>query len=59
MFVYRFKLFFEGFGPIEDAVLMRTAEGKTRGFGFVTYVNREDADKVLQPETDLELDGRK
>ncbi len=38
---------------------MRTPEGKNRGFGFVTYVNRDDADKVLAPNANLELEGRK
>ena len=38
--------------------MMMTNDGRTRGFGFVTYVNTEDADKVLADD-DLTLDGRK
>jgi RNA recognition motif-containing protein len=55
-----FKEFFSKFGEIADAVTMHTSDGKSRGFGFVTFENKSDAEKVLAsaPE-DLELDGRR
>lgn len=40
--------YFSKYGHITAAVVMVDANtGRSRGFGFVTYENREDADKVL------------
>jgi RNA recognition motif-containing protein len=53
-----FRLFFNQFGPIEEALVMReSAAGRSRGFGFVTFKDAAIAEKVLTQ--DLELDGRK
>jgi len=55
----QFREYFLQFGDIEDALIMRDrADGKSRGFGFVTYKDVASAQKVLFA-TGLELDGRK
>jgi RNA-binding protein Musashi len=51
-----FKTFFSAFGQIEEAIVMREAAGRSRGFGFVTFKDPSNADKVLSQS--LELDGR-
>jgi len=44
----QFNSYFAQFGEIEDSVVMRDrVTGKPRGFGFVTFVNEEDVDRVL------------
>eukprot|EP00808_Paulinella_micropora_P024943 g6181.t1 len=53
-----FRNFFEGFGPLQDAVLMRDKDGKSRGFGFVVFRDSTTVDKVLAAGP-LILDGRK
>jgi polyadenylate-binding protein len=43
---------FEKYGPIASCTVMKDGEGKSRGFGFVSFENPEDAEKAVQ-----ELDG--
>ncbi|OTB08705.1 hypothetical protein M426DRAFT_160032 [Hypoxylon sp. CI-4A] len=50
---------FEEFGPIEEAVVVKDRDtGRSRGFGFVRYVNAEDADKAIAGMNNVEFDGR-
>lgn len=52
-----FRKHFSQFGEITDAVIMMDkVSGRPRGFGFVTYVDAEVANKVL--EEDHVIDGR-
>jgi len=54
-----FREYFLKFGDLDDALIMRDrADGKSRGFGFVTFKDVASAQKVLVA-TGLELDGRK
>jgi RNA recognition motif-containing protein len=53
-----FTKYFEQFGPIEEAIVMRQKDGGSRGFGFVSYKDRETVDKVIAQQK-LELDGRR
>ncbi len=53
-----FKKYFEQFGDLEEAIIMRQKNGESRGFGFVSYKDRASVDKVLA-EQNLELDGRR
>jgi polyadenylate-binding protein len=53
---------FEKFGTIASLALMKDGEGKSKGFGFVSYEKPEDAEKAVKemndyqiPETDLKL----
>lgn len=41
------KVMFEAFGPITSAKVMRDDKGESRCFGFVCYVNPEDATKAV------------
>ncbi|ORX66063.1 RRM domain RNA-binding protein, partial [Linderina pennispora] len=50
---------FEEFGPIENAIVLTDREtGRSRGFGFVTFVNGEDAQRAIEEADGSELDGR-
>jgi len=50
---------FAEFGAIEEAdVIMDRATNRSKGFGFVTFTNAEDADKATTELNGRELDGR-
>ncbi|PIR93661.1 RNA-binding protein [Candidatus Falkowbacteria bacterium CG10_big_fil_rev_8_21_14_0_10_39_11] len=50
---------FSAFGAVEDAVvIMDKMTGRSKGFGFVTFTNDEDADKALAELNGSELKGR-
>ena len=50
---------FERFGEVEFArVITDRDTGRSRGFGFVNFVNREDAEKAMAEMDGTELDGR-
>lgn len=50
---------FAEFGEIEEAVIIKDKfSGRSKGFGFVTFVNAEDADKAIAEMHEKELDGR-
>lgn len=49
---------FISYGEIEEAKVITDREtGRSRGFGFVTFTNEEDADKALSLDG-TDLDGR-
>lgn len=53
------KAFFEQVGEIERAHVATDREsGRSRGFGFVTFVNEEDNQKAVDQLNGQELDGR-
>jgi cold-inducible RNA-binding protein len=48
-----FEALFAAFGAVEEAVIIKDKfSGRSKGFGFVTFTNDEDADKAI-----AELDG--
>ncbi|HCC23825.1 TPA: RNA-binding protein [Candidatus Falkowbacteria bacterium] len=50
---------FSEFGAVEDAVvIMDKMTGRSKGFGFVTFTNDEDADKAMAELNGKELKGR-
>jgi len=52
------KKAFGSFGDIEEAIVIMDREtGKSRGFGFVTFAQAEDAGKALSMDCAV-LDGR-
>lgn len=52
------KQAFEGYGEIEDAVIiMDRNTGRSRGFGFVTFISSSSADSALALNA-TQLDGR-
>lgn len=53
------KIFSE-FGDIEDCVIISDkATGRSKGFGFVTFINEDDAKNAVETMNDKEIDGRK
>ena len=53
------KEFFEGSGPVEEATIITDREtGRSRGFGFVTMANDDDAARAIDEFNGKELDGR-
>jgi len=50
---------FQQYGAIADvAVIPDRATGRSRGFGFVSFVNREDAMEAIKKMNGVELDGQ-
>lgn len=51
---------FSDFGEIEDAtvILDRFDKRKSKGFGFVTFVNDDDAAKAVSEMNEKEIEGR-
>lgn len=50
---------FEQYGDVEDVKIITDREtGRSRGFGFVTFVNGQDADTAIDNMNGSELDGR-
>ena len=53
------KELFSQFGEIEEAVVISDKfSGRSRGFGFVTFVNDADADKAIAEPHEKEYEGR-
>lgn len=54
------KDMFSKFGAITEAVVISDrATGRSKGFGFVTFTNPEDAQKAIKELNGAELEGRK
>eukprot|EP00921_Rhytidocystis_pertsovi_P015781 GHVQ01025023.1.p1 GENE.GHVQ01025023.1~~GHVQ01025023.1.p1 ORF type:complete len:360 (+),score=59.94 GHVQ01025023.1:3529-4608(+) len=51
------RTFFEQFGPIEDAVVVKGPDGASKGFGFVTFHRAEDSKRAAQQQQRI-IDGR-
>lgn len=55
----RLSEFFSQAGAVESAnVIMDRMTGKSRGFGFVTMTNDEDAQKAVDMLNGKDMDGR-
>lgn len=51
---------FSEFGEIEEATVLKDKfSHRSKGFGFVTFVKDEDADKAVSEMNDKEVEGRK
>ncbi len=51
---------FEKFGVVDDAKVITDREtGRSRGFGFVSFVEPADADKAVEGMHEQELEGRR
>lgn len=46
---------FSKFGPILSSTIMTDSEGKSKGFGFVSFENSEDAEQAVNEMNELEL----
>ena len=50
---------FSEFGELEDVfVMVHRDTGRSKGFGFVTFVNEDDGKKALEAMNGKEVDGR-
>ena len=50
---------FAGYGELEDARVITDREtGRSRGFGFVTFHNADDANAAIDALDGADLDGR-
>ncbi len=50
---------FAEYGEVEEAVIiMDRMTGRSRGFGFVTFVNDDDADKAIEGLNETDVKGR-
>ncbi|TKX18210.1 putative polyadenylate-binding protein [Elsinoe australis] len=54
-----FRALFEKYGDITSASLAHDESGKSRGFGFVNYINHEDASKAVEELNDNEFKGQR
>ena len=52
------KGLFAPYGPITSLILMTSAEGKSKGFGFVNFENAEDASKAVDELNGKEIEGK-
>ena len=51
---------FSQIGTIVDVIVMKEPQtGRSRGFGFVTFSNQQEADNAIVQMNDQELDGRR
>ena len=51
---------FESYGEIEEAtVIMNKFSGRSKGFGFVTFKNDENAKKAIEEMNEKDVEGRK
>jgi RNA recognition motif-containing protein len=51
---------FEAFGEVAEAKVITDRDtGRSRGFGFVTFVDESAADRAVDEMNDNELDGRR
>ena len=57
-----FRVLFEKFGPIASSTIMRDGEGRSKGFGFVSFEKAEDAECAVNemngyeiPDSELKL----
>jgi len=56
----KLKELFTSFGEIEEAtVISDKFSGRSKGFGFVTFKNEEDAKKAISEMNEKEVEGRK
>ena len=55
----KLKELFESFGDIEEAIVISDRfSGRSKGFGFVTFTDKKDADKAIEDMNGKEIDGR-
>jgi len=55
----KLKELFEPFGDIEEAIVISDRfSGRSKGFGFVTFTDKKDADKAIEGMNGKEIDGR-
>lgn len=51
------KIFGE-YGAVEEVILIRDEQGRSKGFGFVTFTEDADADAAMEALNGKEVEGR-
>ena len=46
-------------GEVEDSFILKDREGRSRGFGFVTFADDGEGDAAIEKMNGTELKGRK
>jgi len=55
----KLKGLFESYGEVEEASVIKDKfSGRSKGFGFVTFKNDENAKKAIEEMNDKEVEGR-
>ena len=55
----KLREFFSSFGEITEVQVIKDKfSGRSKGFGFVTFANKEDAEKAIAKMSDKEVEGR-
>ncbi len=55
----KLKEMFASYGEIEEAVVISDRfSGRSKGFGFVTFVNDAEADKAIAEMSEKDVEGR-
>ena len=49
---------FGEYGELEEVVLIKDENGRSKGFGFVSYVSDDDASKAQGELNGFQIDGR-
>ena len=49
---------FSEYGELEEVVLVKDEQGRSKGFGFITFVNEADAQTAMKALQNFEIDGR-
>merc|ERR1719253_574722 len=52
------KTMFEAYGEIKSAVVMKDADGKSKGFGFANFAEHDDATKAIEELNGKENNGK-
>ncbi|XP_028406076.1 polyadenylate-binding protein 4-like [Dendronephthya gigantea] len=52
------KKLFEPFGEIQSMKVMRTEDGKSKGFGFVSFAEPDSAGKAVEEINEKEMNGK-
>ena len=56
----KLKELFSSYGEIEEVNLIKDKfSNRSKGFGFITFTNDEDADKAISEMNEKEVEGRK
>ena len=55
----KLKPLFAPYGEIRDVFVMQDTEGKSKGFGFVTYFEEVSADNAIKALNGMQLNRRK
>lgn len=50
--------YFQSYGAVKDAVVMRTMQGQSRGFGFCVFQNSRSCQAVLKNKNHV-IDNRR